>query len=246
MKTKMINRLLSILLLATLSSIATALKLNQTPNAYFIIRSEWDDRCVAYLNNDLVLNANCNLAQSVWESTKGQTTNVALKNYFGGKYLNFVAGQPVPKMIDQPIGNSRFNFQVVHPRNRRWPNNRSYWGVTYHVVQNTVTRLCLMVAGDVMRQLNCNPSKPEHLSFEQVPFNPTWVKSPERIAEEVKKAAPPAPPVIPPPPVVKPVIPPPPPVVIQVLPPPPPVVVPVIPPPPVVVPPSRRKCTRSG
>ena len=233
MKTKMINRLLSILLLATLSSIATALKLNQTPNAYFIIRSEWDDRCVAYLNNDLVLNANCNLAQSVWESTKGQTTNVALKNYFGGKYLNF-----------------------VHPRNRRWPNNRSYWGVTYHVVQNTVTRLCLMVAGDVMRQLNCNPSKPEHLSFEQVPFNPTWVKSPERIAEEVKKAAPPAPPVIPPPPVVKPVIPPPPPVVIQVLPPPPPVVVPVIPPPPVVVPvippppvvvpPSRRKCTRSG
>ena len=193
MKTPMITRLLSILLLISLSTIASTLKTHKSDsrNAYFIIRSEWDDRCVAYMNNDLILDANCKLAQSVWESTKGQINNVALKNYYGGKYLNFIAKNPVPQMISEPTGNSRFNFQVVHPKNRRWPNNRSYWGVTYHVIRNSVTGLCLMVSGNVMRQLNCNPSLPEHLSFEQVSFDPSWKKSPERVADEIAKIAPP-------------------------------------------------------
>ena len=235
----MITRLLSILFLFSLSTFGMSMsaKTGTGAGGFFIIRSEWDDRCVAFMNNDLVLDANCKLAQSVWESPKGIMNNVPLKNYYGGKYLNFVRGNAVPQMIDVPTGNSKFNFQVVHPRNRRWPNNKAYWGVTYHVIRNSVTQLCLMVSGNVMRQLNCDPSKPEHLSFEEVPFNPAWVKSPERVATEAKLN----PPVVLPPVVLPPVVLPP--VVL------PPVVLPPVVLPPVVLPPPinppRRNCKSS-
>ena len=204
----MIYRLLSVLFLVTVAFTANLkARVNQAGFGYFIIRNEWDDRCVAYMNNVLRLESNCKLAQSVWESTKGVTQNVAVKNYFGGRYLSFISGNPNPQMLETPAGNSRFNFQVVHPRNRRYPNNRTYWGVTYHVIRNAATGLCLMVNGDLMKQQQCNPSKPEHLSFEEVPFNPSWVKSPERVADE-KKVEQAKIPIIPPPPVVLPPLPP--------------------------------------
>jgi len=34
-----------------------------------------------------------------------------------------------------------------------------------------------MVNGDMMYQQNCNPSRPEHLSFEEVKKNPSWTKA---------------------------------------------------------------------
>ncbi len=154
---------------------------------YFIIRNEYDDRCVAYRNNDLVLDANCALAESVWESTKGQTKNIKLKSYYEQKYLNFVGGNPIPQMSKNPEGNTNFDFILVHARNRRWPANRSYWGVSYHVVKNTSTNLCLMVDGNFMRQKNCNPAKPEHLSFEEVPFNKEWKKNPAVVSPPTPK-----------------------------------------------------------
>jgi hypothetical protein len=62
-------------------------------------------------------------------------------------------------------------------RSRRWPNNQSYWGITYHVIQNTATKKCLMVNGGLMYQQDCNPGRPEHLSFEIVEKNPSWTKA---------------------------------------------------------------------
>ena len=126
-----------------------------------------DDGCVSYKNNDLVLIASCKLSLYVWKSTKGQINKFALKNYYGGKYPNFVSENPVPQMISELTRNSRFNFQVQHYRNNRFPNNRSYWGVTHHIIRNTASQFWSMVIGNVMRKLNCKPSKPEHLNLEK-------------------------------------------------------------------------------
>jgi hypothetical protein len=162
--------------------------MKQAGFGYFIIRSEWDDRCVAYVNNQLVLVSNCQMGQAVWEGKHGQTQNIAIKNYFTGKYLGFQPGVRTPLMLDNPNNNfSKWNFQSIHGHNRRWPANRSYWHITYHIIRNIGTGLCLMVSGDTVGQLNCNPGKPEHLSFEEVKFNNAWQKSPERIAEEKQK-----------------------------------------------------------
>jgi hypothetical protein len=113
-------------------------------------------------------------------------------------------------MSKNPEGNTNFDFILVHARNRRWPANRSYWGVSYHVVKNTSTNLCLMVDGNFMRQKNCNPAKPEHLSFEEVPFNKEWKKNPEVVSPPTPAQViitPPTPaPVIITPPTPKPVI----------------------------------------
>jgi hypothetical protein len=195
---QMIFRLLSVLFLFAITSVAFASNLKargkQSGYGFFIIRSEWDDRCVAYVNGNLILVKDCSMGQAVWEGVKGQTRNIFLKNYYTGRFLSFQRGVRLPQML----GNSadalaKWNFNVVHQRNRRWPANRSYWGVTYHVIQNVGTGLCLMVNGDTVSQLNCNPGKPEHLSFEPVNFNAAWQKSPERVAEEQKANPPPAP-----------------------------------------------------
>jgi hypothetical protein len=206
----MIFRLLSVLFLFSITSVAFASNLKargkQAGYGFFIIRSEWDDRCVAYINGNLVLVKDCQMGQAVWEGVKGQTRNISLKNYYTGKYLGFQPGVRLPQMLGGSANNlAKWNFNVVHQRNRRWPNNRSYWGVTYHVIQNVGTNLCLMVNGDTVSQLNCNPGKPEHLSFEPVNFNTAWQKSPERVAEEQKANPPPAPrPPAPQPPVPQP------------------------------------------
>jgi hypothetical protein len=180
----------------TISSVAfgSSLKtrVNQQTN-YFIIRSEWDDRCVAYVGGSLVLTPNCKIGEAVWESVKAPVTY--LKNYFTGKFLSFQPGVRAPTMGTTNNTNlAKFQFIVVHQRNRRYPGNQAYWGVTYHVIRNMQTGLCLMVDGNIVSQLTCNPGRPEHLSFEQVAYQPTWQKSPERVAEEQKAAAPPAPP----------------------------------------------------
>ena len=188
---KKMNQKLSIMFLFSLYSIMSAAFLKDRTNlpgtGFFIIRSEWDDKCVAFMKNDLVLDENCNLSQSIWESTNGRTSNVTLRNYYSGKFLSFVNGNPRPLMLDEPSGNSRFDIQFVHSKNKRWIDDKKYWQVNYYVIKNISTKLCLMLNGDFMRQLKCDPNRPEHLSFESVPLNPKWVKSPDRIVYEKKK-----------------------------------------------------------
>ena len=176
---QMIYRLLSVLFILSICSVAYASSLRSRVNQnadYFIIRSEWDDRCVAYIAGNLQLEKNCALGEAVWESTAGSKTNVSLKNYFTGKYLAFAPGVKKPLMNDAPVGLAKFTFQVVHQRNRRYPGNQSYWGVIYHVIRNTATGLCLMVDGNIVSQLNCNPGRPEHLSFEHLSFENSVVE----------------------------------------------------------------------
>jgi len=179
-------------------------RVEQAGFGYFIIRSEWDDRCVAYINGGLFLVKDCQMGQAVWEGVRGQTKNIALKNYYTGIYLGFKPGVKVPQMLTSSTNAfAKWNFNVIHVNNRRYPNNKSYYGIVYHTIQNVGTKLCLMVNGDTVSQLNCNPGKPEHLSFEEVKFNPVWQKSPERIAVE-KKTAPAVPNKIVTPPAPKP------------------------------------------
>jgi len=158
------------------------LKAQQT-KYYFRMRNEYDQRCVALLNNDLVLTPNCDIGEAAWESSNVSDSqsvqNVWLRNYYYQHYLSFNQGAPIPVLSGDPGSNSRWTFQLIHNRNRRYPNDRSYWNINYYVVKNLGTGLCLMVNGDVMRQKGCDPAKPEHISFESIPFNPNWKESPE-------------------------------------------------------------------
>jgi len=196
----MFYRLLSILFLLTIFSVSWAARLKakagQAGFGYFIMRNEYDDRCVAYINGVIQLTTNCNAGEAVWEGEKGKVINIAIKNYFTGKYLSFTPGvqSPVMNAISPNNNNARWTYQFVHQRSRRWPANPKYFGVSYYVVNNVGTRLCLMVNGNLMLQKGCNPSLPEHISFEEVPFNKDWKKSPERIKEETKTPPPPTPP----------------------------------------------------
>ena len=168
-------KLLSVLFLLSIYSFTfvASLKVREKQSsAYYLIRNEYDDRCVAHLMGTLKLEENCNLGESVWKTTKGQTQNISLQNVKSEKYLSFGdASDPSPKMISTP---ELFHLQTVHVKNRRYPSDQKYWGITYHVIQNARTRRCLMVWGETMQQRGCNPSRPEHLSFQEVPFNPIW------------------------------------------------------------------------
>jgi hypothetical protein len=53
-----------------------------------------------------------------------------------------------------------------------------YWNITYYVVKNIGTGKCLHVFGKDIVQSRCKPEKREHLSLEEVQFNPTWFRKP--------------------------------------------------------------------
>ena len=163
-----------VLFLLCLTSFTLEKNLSRQSTNYYIIRNEWDDRCVSLVNGLAVL-GQCGLGESIWIGNSSGTT---LRNYYSGKYLAFQPGNPnAIEVVSPTTKNEQWSFIQVHQRNRRWPSNQSYWGVRYYVLQNSGTRLCLMVDGNNLLQKNCNPERPEHLSYEKVPFNALWRKN---------------------------------------------------------------------
>jgi hypothetical protein len=155
--------------------------------SYFVIRNEWDNRCVAFIARQFVLVRDCQMPQAVWELTEKSTIHVALKNYYADRFLAFKTSERTPLMIEKDENNlSKWNLKPVHTRNRRWSNDVNYWNVTYNVIQNVGTGACLMIDGDTVSQSSCQINRPEHLSFQEVEFDPTWIKNYEKYEDKIK------------------------------------------------------------
>jgi|LauGreDrversion4_2_1035121.scaffolds.fasta_scaffold768938_1 hypothetical protein len=179
----------SVLFLIVLTSMASALKikpkvnktarnttnstnttaLNRTiKSRLFVMRSEWDDRCVAYVQGKIVLVKDCQMEEAVWKTKSKGFAKVTITNYKNGKYLGFIAGNKNPQLFAQPNNGTYWKFNALHKRNTRWPLDQSYWNISYHTVENFNIHSCLTVDGDNLYQLKCMPAKPEALSFEVV------------------------------------------------------------------------------
>ncbi len=78
-----------VLFLLCLTSFTLEKNLSRQDTDFYIIRSEWDDRCVNLVNGQTIL-GDCSSGQAVWIlPTSGQLT---LRNYYSGKYLAFQPG----------------------------------------------------------------------------------------------------------------------------------------------------------
>jgi len=151
--------LIDLRLSLSLISMKKSLKVHQNPSYYFKMRNENDGRCVTLVNGDLVLNQDCSVGEAVWESSNvsdpSQATNIWLKNFNTQRYLSFATPViAVPVLSEKDLGdNSRWNFALVHQGNRAFPDDATMANVTYYVIQNVGTQLCLMVDNNVnMRQ----------------------------------------------------------------------------------------------
>ena len=82
----MIMKLISVLFLFGLTSMAFATNLRSevkkgTKPRFFVMRSQWDDRCVASVKGNIVLVKDCTSLEAVWKTDNEGFAKVTFKNF---------------------------------------------------------------------------------------------------------------------------------------------------------------------